>query len=169
NDWFMSTHYIMDSFAFGGLLAVGKFVFPNIFSVLVSWKHWLLLPAFLLLVPLFLLPPGNLFMNSIGISMMFGAFAMLLAYSLSVEDFSRSKQIISLVIIQPLAAIGVASYSIYLFHVPLKTIIDSISMNEWFRSPAYFIACIAVGKITWYIIERPIALYKSRLSLQKEV
>jgi peptidoglycan/LPS O-acetylase OafA/YrhL len=101
-------------------------------------------------------------MNSIGITMMFLAFALLLTWALSVEDFSRNKNIISLAIIRPLASIGIASYSIYLFHVPVKTIIDSIAMSERLKIPAYFIGCILVGKITWYLIERPIASYKSR-------
>jgi peptidoglycan/LPS O-acetylase OafA/YrhL len=161
-DWFMGTHYIMDGFAFGALLALSKFVFPKLFSTVIYGKHWLLVPVFILLIPLFLLPAANLLMNSIGISMMFLAFTFVLIYVLSIEEFSGNKNIISLAFIQPLASIGIASYSIYLFHVPVKTIIDSIAMSGWLRIPAYFIACVLVGKLTWYLVERPIALYKSR-------
>jgi len=68
-----------------------------------------------------------------------------------------------LALIQTLASIGIASYSIYLFHAPVKTIINGFAINEWLRIPAYFIACILVGKVSWYLIERPVASYKSRL------
>jgi len=166
-DWFMGTHFIMDSFAIGSLLALSKFMFPNIFSAIVQWKHYLLTPIFFLLIPVFILQPGNLFINSIGITMMYLAFALLIVYFLSIEDFSRQRRIFSSAIVQPLASIGIASYSIYLFNVPVKTIIDSIPMIEWSKIPVYFIACIVVRKMTWYLIERPIAFYKSRFLLQK--
>lgn len=161
-DWFMGTHYIMDSFAFGTLLALIKFVFPKIFIKIIHLRHYLLVPVLILVIPLFLLPTGNLVMNSIGITAMFLAFALLVAYLLSIEDFARNKNIISFTIIRPVAFAGIASYSIYLFHVPVKTIIDSIAISDWLRIPAYFIGCIATGKIIWYVIERPIASYKSR-------
>jgi len=161
-DWFMGTHYIMDSFAIGALLALSKFVLPDIFSAIIKCKHYLLIPVFILLIPIFLLPTGNLVLNSIGLTMMYFAFALLIAYMLSIEDVSRQKNIFSSAVIQPLASVGIASYSIYLFHVPVKTFIDGIPLNEWLNIPVYFIACIVVGKITWYLVERPIALYKSR-------
>lgn len=167
-DWFMGTHFIMDSFAIGALLSLSKFVFPGIFSKIIQWKHFLLIPIFILLIPVFIFSPGNLVLNSIGITMMYIAFALLIAYVLSIENFSRQKHIFSSGIIQPLAWVGIASYSIYLFHVPIKTLIDSFSISGWRRIPVYFIACIVLGKMTWYFIERPIALYKSRfLSIDK--
>lgn len=162
-DWFMSTHYIMDSFAFGALLALSKFVYPNKFIAIIKLKHYLLIPICILLIPLFSLPTGNIFMNSIGITMNYLAFSLLIIYLLSIEEFSRSKNLFSMAIIQPLASIGIASYSIYLFHVPIKTLIYSLEMRDSFRLPLYFISCILAGKIIWYLIERPIASYKSTL------
>ncbi|MBC7889444.1 MAG: acyltransferase [Ferruginibacter sp.] len=160
--WFMPTHLIMDSFAFGALLALSKFVFPKIFSAIIQLKHWLLIPIFILLIPLFFLQAGNLVMNSIGLTAMFLSLSLLLAYLLSVEDFSSGRNSIARAIIQPIAVAGIASYSIYLLHVPVKTFTDYFAISEWLKIPFYFISCIIAGKIAWYFIERPIASYKSR-------
>lgn len=167
-DWFMATHLIMDSFAFGALLAICKFVYPSIFSAIIGWKHYLLIPIFLLLIPVFVLPTGNLVLNSIGMSMMYLSFATLIGYLLSIENLLKQNNRIFKTLINPLASIGIASYSIYLLHVPVKTFVDAIPMSGWLRIPIYFIACMLIGKITWYLIERPIALYKSRFFAQEK-
>lgn len=167
-DWFMGTHYIMDSFAFGALLALCKFIYPDFFNRLLDLKHWLLVPIFVLLIPLFLWPVGNLFLNSAGMTCMFIAFALMVMYLLSIETFSKSRHIVSVAIIRPLAWVGIASYSIYLFHVPVKTLVDDHLHIEWMRIPAYFLACVIVGKLAWYLIERPIALYKSNYPTHKK-
>jgi peptidoglycan/LPS O-acetylase OafA/YrhL len=168
-DWFMATHFIMDSFAVGAMLAMSRFVYPNLSVTLARVKHWLLLPVSLLLLPVFLLPAGNLFMNSLGMTMMYLAFALLIFYLVCIEDVLRSNNRASRLMIGPLVAIGLASYSIYLFHVPVKTIVDSIPLPYGSRLPVYFLGCIAMGKISWYLVERPIALYKSRSAASKLV
>lgn len=160
-EWFFSTHLIMDSFAFGALLAITKFVFPGLFSKIIELKHFLLLPIIIFLLPLFLLPIGNLIMNSIGMTFMFMGFTLLIAYFQSIENFSRSKNVTVLIFIKPLASIGIASYSIYLLHVPVKSIIYPLPISEQLKIPLYFIACILVGMVVWYLIEKPIATYKS--------
>ena len=162
-EWFLNTHFIMDSFAFGALLALCKFVSSNIFLFLIKLKHYLLIPIFLLLIPLFLLPPGDRFMNSIGFTMNYLAATLMIVYVLSIEYFFRSKNIFSFITIQPLASIGIASYSIYLFHKPIKTIIYNFEMRESFKLTLYFLTSILAGKLIWYLIERPIASYKSTL------
>ena len=160
-DWFMGTHYIMDSFAFGAMLALCKFTYPAFFRRLLDLKHWLLIPIFILLIPLFVWPVGNLFLNSVGMTCKFIAFAMMIVYLLSIETFSKSRHIVSVAIIRPLAWVGIASYSIYLFHVPVKTLIDDHLNIAWMKIPVYFLACVLVGRLAWYLIERPIAQYKS--------
>jgi len=161
-DWFASTQYIMDSFAFGAILAITKFIYPAIFKSIINLKHFLLIIIFCLLIPLFVLLPGNLFMNTAGMSMMYLAFTLLITYFLSIESIIRSKNIFTKIFIKPVSYIGIASYSIYLFHVPLKSLIDKFIISEWQKPYIVFSGCIITGFIIWYLIEKPIALYKSK-------
>lgn len=161
-EWFPQTHYIMDSFAFGILLAMFKFTSPKLLKSVIMLKHYLLIPIIILLLPVFILSPGNLFINTIGISMMYLAITILITYFLSIENILREKNIFSKIIVTPIASIGIASYSIYIFHIPLKSIIDLLIPRKEFKIGIEFLGCILSGKLIWYLVEKPIFLYKSK-------
>lgn len=164
-DWFAPIHFIIDSFCFGAILAISKFTFPIIYKKIISLKHYILIPVLILLFPLFICSPGNLFMNTIGMSMMYLAFTLLIAYCLSIENILRRKNIYSTMLIKPITTIGIASYSIYLFHVPFKSMIDPFLNAGWPKIYVEFFSCILIGLLIWYVIERPIALYKLKRNL----
>jgi peptidoglycan/LPS O-acetylase OafA/YrhL len=76
-----------------------------------------------------------------------------------VATIVSSKRIQSVLAWRPLAAIGVASYSIYLIHDPLVTVVENISPS-FSRTPGVEILFVSlsliVGSAFYFFVERPL-------------
>jgi len=160
--WFQQTHFIMDSFAFGGLLAGCKHAYPLQFYKLISLRHFLLLPILVLLMPLFFYPLGSWQLNTFGHSCMYFAFTLCLVYLISLEKVSRGKSFFALMLVKPVAWFGIASYSIYLFHEQVRTVVKNVHLPGGLTIPTYIISSILLGKVLWWLIEKPLMNLKTR-------
>ena len=159
------THLRIDSLLFGTLLSyLWSFHRAAWEPVVRRLRIPIALASVLLLLPSILLPlEWSFVVNTIGFTtnyLGFGGFVLLAA---AARDRPRS---IPRALARPVCLVGLYSYSIYLWHVPLRHLVSALRgpTFDWYTKVALFLAVsILFGIAAGFLIERPFLYLRDRL------
>jgi peptidoglycan/LPS O-acetylase OafA/YrhL len=159
------THLRADALAAGVLLAYGSVFQPERIESLRPWRWPLLLAGIACFVPSVLWEREQLYVHTVGLFVQdLGGAAIVLWAWFAPEDRAPLP-------VRALAAIGIASYSIYLWHEPYAQRIAlraSAGNIGWLAMMLIYVAAaFAIGTAAYYLVERPAlrlrgALFPSR-------
>lgn len=112
------THLRFDSLLFGVLLSYWHHYHPErLAAVAVRWHRWLAAGGIALVLPSVWIPLEHPFMHTVGLTLLYVGFGMILLAVLYWPSSGASR-------LDPLwaavARVGVYSYSIYLWHIPMR-------------------------------------------------
>jgi peptidoglycan/LPS O-acetylase OafA/YrhL len=130
------------------------------------WRFPIALMSVFALLPAIVLPPSDRFMYTLGFTLLYISFGTMLLLSIYKEtDRPRPKPGFAT---RALAGMGVFSYTLYLWHVPMAQAFSSLAprfahVNEYVLHAIYFTASIAVGILASKLVELPILKMRERL------
>ena len=170
--YFYPTHLRLDELLLGVVISYYRH-FEN--GAFVRVARWPLLPAasFLLILPALSLPVENHFLHTVGLTMLALGFAgILMTFTIRGRNASELK--VSGTIPRALAGIGVYSYSIYLWHVPvmawglplIRQLAAKHTLTLRLFGVSYFFmyvaASIVVGIGMAKLVEMPVLAWRDR-------
>lgn len=155
---FVKSHLRSDGIIFGVLVSYCV----NFYGISdwIHHKRWnLLLISVVTIAPGFYFNGGSFFMNTIGLTLVNGGFAIIVLLAIHFDDFFQKKRapIVSL-FSKLIAFISLSSYSIYLWHLAAKQIVISyfpIELGTILATAAYMGISILFGIMTYFLIEKP--------------
>lgn len=164
---FFYTHLRLDSLFFGVALSHAYHFNRDQFTSFVSKnKVWLGAASVLCLSCLVLVPVETLFMNTVGLTLIYVGFGLALIVIFKFEDkLVVASQPWQLLFIKPFSLVGYYSYSIYLWHIPILAYVIEpflLPKNEIIAFLIYFFGCIATGIVASKIIEIPVLKFRDR-------
>lgn len=149
----LPTHMRIDSLFAGVTLGYYRHIHPDLFARLARKAWWLL--GVVLLVPAFVFPLESPVMETIGFTLLYTGYGSLLVWSV---DRKPSRNVVA----RALAWTGRYSYSIYLWHLPLRVSVFKGSPS--FISLCLFVAAsILFGAAMSRLIEIPLLKLRERL------
>ena len=151
----MQTHLRIDGIILGVLISY-LYHFTSFNSLFIRYKFYFFGTSLLLLSPIFIYAGGSFFMNSVGISIMdigFGIF-VLFAVNLKMPEKLINYKFLKL-IGNAVCFIGINSYSIYLWHLMSKKIVDHFQLEHTISIVIYFTFAIIVGVFMSFLVEKP--------------
>lgn len=173
NTHFQRSHLRFDSLLFGVLLSyyfnfeparVSKWTGPR--------RKPLFFACFLAIMPCLILPNSNPWVYTIGFSLAYMSFGGLLLLTLFDERGNLAVNKKSGIAERALAGIGVFSYSIYLWHVPLAMAfgqfnhwleVRQMQVNPYGLFVVYLLVSIAFGSAISKLLELPLLRFRDRL------
>jgi peptidoglycan/LPS O-acetylase OafA/YrhL len=159
---FYQSHLRMDGLFTGALLGYPWQFNRPLIDKIYQYKRILFVCAVILVLPAFLLPVNHPFMLTVGFNLLHLAFAsaVLLAIHESGEKilFGKFLSVPSGV----LRIIGIYSYTIYLWHIPVQNVLLRYFADLKLETLLYFIASIATGIIVSLLIEKPMLKLRDR-------
>ncbi len=164
---FYPTHLRFDSLLFGVALAYAYHLHPERLAAFSRrWFWWLLGGGLLLVAPSLVLPVGeSAFMQTGGLTALYLGFGALLLVALYWPWKVARPVDLGL---SGLAAIGVYSYSIYLWHIPLRWYSESLLRMVLDHPPyllrfgVYMVGTLGVGIFMAKLVEFPILRIRDR-------
>jgi peptidoglycan/LPS O-acetylase OafA/YrhL len=161
----LPTHFRVDALLFGALLAYGWTFHRERLAVLAHRWRWAIAGASLvLLLPCLLLPlEDSLAVNTVGLTgnyLGFGGLVILVVAS-AARGAPRMERALA-----PLAPIGVFSYSIYLWHMPVALAVHLLDLGRfgWAAAAVVYLAgSLVVGIAAALAMEIPILRLRDRI------
>lgn len=138
---------------------------PNVKSFRYWFKRSWLLPTGVLLFLAATLVPGDFYRYTFRFSLQSVAVGMVLLYGLRPSTdrlFVAFQRLCSARIVQ---VIGLASYSIYLVHLPMYQVVEFFlpDLDLWISVPVKVGVGLLVGVLIWKFIEHPVERYKASI------
>jgi peptidoglycan/LPS O-acetylase OafA/YrhL len=130
------------------------------------WRFPISVLSILGLVPAAFLASSDPIVYTAGFTLLYISFGTMLLLSLYQEtDRSKAK---SNVAVWALAKMGVYSYTLYLWHVPMAQVFASLAprfpmVNQYVLHALYFATSIAIGVLASKLVEAPILKLRERL------
>jgi peptidoglycan/LPS O-acetylase OafA/YrhL len=161
------SHLRIDALFFGVLLSYYyHFVQERFIATVCRYRYMLLIAATTFLAPLFSFPLRGVAMFSLGLSASYLGFGILMVLMLCVPSLAKSKVTFRS---RFLCFIGVHSYSIYLWHVPVEKILklidpfSTLTTAGYLGSVALYVSTsIFIGVLMAKAIELPIIKIRNR-------
>lgn len=161
------SHLRVDSLFFGVFLAYLHNFRPWILQKLMSapWRFPVSLAGVLALAPACFLPSTDPIVYTVGFTLIYLGFGTMLLLSIYQEDRKRAKPGIGS---RAIARMGIYSYSIYLWHVPMAQVFGALArrfsnVNQYALHAIYFAATIVVGVALSKLVEIPVLKLRDRL------
>lgn len=156
HDAFFYTHLRIDGLLTGALLGFFWHFRPILMEHFYKNSKLFAFLSFLMIMPSFIFNSGSLFMVTIGFNIMHVgfAFAVLLLISAKGEKVLFENVILSK-ISSAIAFIGVYSYSIYLWHLPVQNLLLRYVPDLRIEAILYMVLSVFTGIVTSAAIEKP--------------
>lgn len=156
------THLRMDSLLFGVLISyIFHFQSSFFYAINKGYGKFALLTAIGLLSSPFLWEIDSTMMGTIGLTMLYLGFGLILWLVIANESYILQIKLLR-PMLKTLSFVGFYSYSIYLFHLmvasfamPLLNRISPVKMDGKVQFMLYALMCLAVGVVASKIIEQP--------------
>jgi peptidoglycan/LPS O-acetylase OafA/YrhL len=160
---FFYTHLRMDGLFTGALLGYLWHFRSDLIQSVYSKKKMISILIFFLLLPAFILKTNNTFMLTFGFNLFHLGCALVILLLLESErdKILERKGMISK-IKASIGFIGIYSYSIYLWHLPVQNILLRFIPNMVVESVIYIILSLAVGIGMSLLIEKPMLKLRER-------
>jgi peptidoglycan/LPS O-acetylase OafA/YrhL len=139
-------HLRMDSLFAGVTLGYFKYFRREEFDAAGRWPLWI--PGVLLLVPLGFWGLQTPWMDTLGLGMISIGYALIVLWAVN-------RSLPEWRMLEGMAWIGRFSYSIYLWHYPLRKFLAYDETHKLILLPVYVVACLGVGWLAAYLIETP--------------
>jgi peptidoglycan/LPS O-acetylase OafA/YrhL len=160
------THLRIDSLLFGTMLAYVHCFRPEVFARLVRWRWPILLVSLGCLIPPWVLPASDVFMHTIGYSLLALGFGGLLVFSLGQP---QAKSWVAGALVTLLMLVGTHSYSIYLWHGPMAGWVMPL-LRTWinlgdgflFNLILYMLGACVLGIVMAKLVEFPFLHLRDR-------
>jgi peptidoglycan/LPS O-acetylase OafA/YrhL len=150
------THTRLDSLALGVLLSVVWHFAPARIDQIRRNRGWLLAVGVLLIAPSYLLTNEHRFVLSLGLTLNYLGYGMVLAAALTSERALVGP------LTSPLAWIGFYSYSIYLWHLPVLALAQHWLGGRPLEWVVYYAASLIVGVGMASLVELPALRLRER-------
>jgi peptidoglycan/LPS O-acetylase OafA/YrhL len=166
------THLRIDALVFGVMLAYNYHFNLQWFRSFVNqYAKLLAVIMAACLFPLFFWDTETVFMRTIGFTMIYSGFGILLSLFLLAPQFSNGiEKIIRPFVYKMISRIGIYSYAIYLTHVPVLIAIKRVSEKMFHTQLSnttlfftYMILSILVGMMLTYLLEIPALKLRDKL------
>ena len=163
------SHLRIDSLFFGVFLSYLHNFRPALVRAAMSnpWRFPISVVSVLALAPAAILPPSDPIMYTVGFTLLYISFGTMLLLSIYKEtNRNRAKPGAA---VRAIAKMGVYSYTVYLWHVPMAQLFASVAsrfamVNQYALHAIYFATSIAVGVLASKLVEIPILKLRERLS-----
>jgi peptidoglycan/LPS O-acetylase OafA/YrhL len=160
------SHLRADSLLFGVFLAYMHNFRPEILRKLMTdpWRFPVSVISVLTLVPACFLPSTDRIVYTIGFSLLYVGFGTMLLLTLYQEGRKRAQPGLGSRVV---ATLGVYSYTLYLWHVPMAQFFAAISgkfgaINQYLLHAIYFGSSIFVGIAMSKLVEIPVLKLRER-------
>lgn len=160
-----ASHLRFDSLFFGVAISYAYHFHPVAFvERLFPWRRWLIAGGALLLVPPFVFPiETSPFMFTAGLTVFYVGSGMLMVGTLLIPDLHHRRVVVLL------AALGADSYSIYLWHMPVRElgaplveVLSGATLGFAMRAAIYLLGSLAFGVLMARLIEVPALRLRDR-------
>ena len=148
---FSQTHLRSDGIIVGVLLSYLFHFTEYLKSLRYKWGYLIL--SLSLIAPALFYRGGGYFMNTIGLTLVNIGFGLLVFLFLSIKRNLYSSNIVKYPI-QLVCFIGINSYSIYLWHLNVKSTVSLLPYNHSVINLLYILLSILAGIIFSFLIER---------------
>jgi peptidoglycan/LPS O-acetylase OafA/YrhL len=165
--FFQPSHLRIDSLLCGVFLSYLHNFRPEILRRAMSdpWRLPISVVSVLGLIPAFVLPIENPIVYTIGFTLVYISFGTMLLLSLYKETNRQRGEPGR--VARGIARIGVYSYPLYLWHVPMAQIFvtqaSRFQVNQYLWHAIYFAASMAVGIAASKLVELPILRMRERI------
>jgi len=151
-----ATHFRLDALAFGVLLSVVWHYAPGRVQLFRRLRSLLMPAGLLLTVPCYFLDVEHPFVITLGLTLNYLGYGMVLAAALTMPRLLPSP------LARPLAWIGFYSYSIYLWHLPWLAVCRASGFEEAGRALVYYAGSITIGVVLAKLVELPALRLRER-------
>ena len=165
---YQPSHLRFDSLLYGVFLSYFHHFRPDALNRIMSdpWRSPVSLLSVICLAPALFLPWDDPVVYTLGFTLLYIGFGTMIPLALykptnqKVSPPGRG--------LRGVAYMGVYSYTLYLWHVPLAQVFAWLSsrwggVNQYLLHAIYFATCIAVGVLTSKLLERPVLRIRERL------
>lgn len=167
NSHIFRSHLRFDSLFFGVFLSYNyHFSHDTFIAFFKKNRNILSVIAILAITPCFIWPLDNFFIGTFGLTLLYVGFGILLIKILLMEDmFNKPRSLVSK-LAKPISFIGFYSYSIYLWHIPVKAYVYSflskyiVTTPVYLRFGIYLFLCVGAGYVASRLIEIPALRYR---------
>ena len=173
----LETHTRIDTLMIGMLLGYLYHFHRDRFAEAIRRRRWLIITASaLLLMPPIVWPLGqSSWLPSIGVFSIALGFAGILSVSITATDLLMPRNAVITTCLGLLARVGFHSYSVYLWHMPVQTLLmpylrrllglsrDSTDVTFVLSTTLYLVTALAVGVAAGRVIEQPFLRLRNRL------
>ena len=118
------------------------------------WPLWI--PGIALLIPLAFWDLGSPWMDTIGFGMLSLGYGLIVLWAVN-RSFPRSR------LLRAMAWIGRFSYSIYLWHFPVRMFLAYDATSNLLLLPVYLAACLGFGWLAAWLVETPFLRLRDKL------
>ena len=152
------THLRIDSLLAGVLVSYWYHFRLEALRSIFDKTKYLFLPAILLLISFtpFLDLSTSLFERTIGFTMLYMAFGLLLLYFILSENITKKlNSVFTKYAVNAISEIGIYSYSIYIIHTFVISQVAKINIaNKYILFTLVFVSCVVSGKVMTDLIEK---------------
>lgn len=164
---FTMTHLRIDSLLFGVLIAYAyHYKRESFISHFIRLKNylWIVVLLFLSFTP-FINPVESIFVKTVGFTLVYLAFGILLCYFILIPTVNRwLDKILSKFVVDLVAKIGFCSYSIYIIHTFVIHMVKKIGIsNHYLLFIIVAVASCGIGLLMTYLIENKVLDYRNRM------
>lgn len=164
------THKRIDALFFGVLLVFLSQTRPGFLAAVGRWRPLVGVAGLMLIAPMFFIPLDSGFVKTFGYLLLsLGYGCILLTFVSSEPGHGLLGRALATRPARALAWVGFWSYSIYLWHMEIVSLMNSGPVERWFdgypsdfRLLVYLTAAIGVGVLMGRLIEKPALMWRER-------
>jgi peptidoglycan/LPS O-acetylase OafA/YrhL len=164
-----ATHLRIDGILTGVLVAY-LYYFTETLNIFFRRKFILLMIALICMIPLFIFKGGSFFMNTAGITLLNISFSLFILFAIRQNQTNKKiRNVFTHSIFSLVAFIGFHSYSIYLWHLMIKKMIDYYKPDLQIETMLYLLLSTSTGILLSLFIEKPFLKLREYLFMQRVV
>ncbi|TPE44090.1 acyltransferase [Pontibacter mangrovi] len=151
---FFATHLRSDGILLGVILSYLYHFAPSALTFARRAPWPVMLFACLLISPAFLFTGGEIFMNTVGTTTVHFGFCLLVLLAVQAKGAAASLPAVLRHAFSFISTIGLYSYTVYLWHIPVLHFMDGLTPWPWANYGLYFLITIILGAFLSLTVEK---------------